>query len=203
MNQLSPFAHHTTTKRVETKMPIEAVGGSPSALFIDHELAVAVVLVSPAIPPSPKIRNAPPPLELPTFLALIFDLKTGTFLIKQDVTKHEGDSWVVDDTGVFRERSGSVVQRLGVIGDALPVRGSVADANARAAMGSPGGVSVGTSASGGVSSGGARVVGRDGRVLPVMPAHGFTSPRSPQHRPSVPPTSSPGSPDYSSRTGYI
>ncbi|KAG8909030.1 hypothetical protein FRB99_000133 [Tulasnella sp. 403] len=94
-------------KRVETRMPFEVVGGPASAMFIDHDLAVAVILVTP-------------PNE--TYIALLFDLRSGTFLTKQTVTKYPDDSWLVDDTGIFRERRGSIVQRLRILPEALPPR---------------------------------------------------------------------------------
>lgn len=88
-------------------MPYEATGGPPSALFIDHKLAIAVVLVTP-----PKEN----------YVALLFDLRAGTFLMKQTITKYEEDNWLVDDTGIFRERSGCIVQRLNIRADGLPPR---------------------------------------------------------------------------------
>lgn len=162
MNQLGALTQNTI-KRVETKMPFSAVGGTPSAMFIDHNVQVAVILVAPTTESSPVLptipvqapppgfppgfgsssaassssshsgstyhpsqpqrqNSGPPSTNSPVFVALVFDLRTGTFLTKQEVTKYDGDSWVVDDTGIFRERSGAVVQRLSVIADALPIR---------------------------------------------------------------------------------
>lgn len=182
MNQLGSLTHNTI-KRVETKMPFSRVGGTPSAMFIDHELAVAVVLVSPAtgsssVNTSPVVstssaststshysQHTSPPS--PVFIALVFDLRTGTFLLKQDVAKYEGDSWVVDDTGIFRERSGAIVQRLNVIGSALPMRTSVADASSRV---------LGRSTTMG------RADSATGKTLPTMPAYGLYSPTSPARR---------------------
>lgn len=191
MNQLGALTHNTI-KRVETKMPLSAVGGSPSAMFIDHKLKVAVVLAAPPMSQSSaaSIRTtstssdpAQPTLAYPVFTAVIFDLLTGTFLMKQDVVKPQGDSWVVDDTGIFRETfergEEVVVQRLNVIRDALPKRPSVADQNARQTRGREGSVGQG---------GGGAGAGPGLRTLPTMPASGSLLPKIPakSRRPSAP-----------------
>ncbi|KAG8878924.1 hypothetical protein FRB98_005907, partial [Tulasnella sp. 332] len=181
MTQLGALAHNTI-KRVETKMPISAVGGSPSAMFIDHKLKVAVVLAAPPKAEPDPSQEAPAYL---TFTALIFDLLTGTFLMKQDVVKTKGDSWVVDDTGIFRETFGRdevvVVQRLNVIRDALPKRTAVADQSARHMRPREG--SIGQPGGGGSGAAGA-VVGS--RMLPTMPAPpGSIAARNPSRRPTA------------------
>ncbi|KAG8970102.1 hypothetical protein FRC05_000750 [Tulasnella sp. 425] len=129
--------------RVETKMPFEAVGGPPSAIFIDHDLGVGVVL-------------ATPPGE--TYHALLFDLRSGTFFMKQSIAKVAEDSWLVDDTGIFRERKGSVVQRLRIVPENLPPRPT---------MGSPP-PAVGTGRSPGMQT----------RLSPVSPIYGLQGPQS-------------------------
>ncbi|KAG9019816.1 hypothetical protein FRB90_005964 [Tulasnella sp. 427] len=132
--------------RVETRMPFEAVGGPPSAIFIDHDLAVAVVL-------------ATPPGE--TYHALLFDLRSGTFFMKQSIAKYAEDSWLVDDTGIFRERRGSIVQRLRIVPENLPPRPTTASPPREVATG-----------------GIARSPGLQTRLSPISPVYGLHGPQS-------------------------
>jgi len=149
MNQLGRLAKNTI-QHVETTMPLDDVCGTPMAMVIDDASQVAVVLVSPdrSIVPNTSV-----------FFALIFDMRTGIFLVKQELVRYEGDCWTLDDRGIFRERSGCIVQRLSVIPDALPVRGSPTDPTPRTAVS-------------GFSGIGDRS-GREGRMLPVMPPLGL------------------------------
>lgn len=155
--------------RVETRMPFEAVGGPPSAIFIDHELAVGVVL-------------ATPPGE--TYHALLFDLRSGTFFMKQSISKYAEDSWLVDDTGIFRERKGSVVQRLRIVPENLPPRPTTA---------SPPPV---------VGGGFGRSPPMPTRLSPISPGYGpygpqSAGPSSAQRKQSLPFSSSSPPPDFS------
>ncbi|KAG8994109.1 hypothetical protein FRB94_010105 [Tulasnella sp. JGI-2019a] len=181
MNQLGSLAPNTI-KRVETKMPISAVGGSPSAMFIDHKLSVAVVLVAPTMEPSSPTTSSSSHSQdhhsHPHFIALLFDLRTGTFLMKQDLTKVKGDSWIVDDTGLFREtaeRGEVIVQKLKVIREALSMmRIPLPEPIGRQTRAREGSVNHG---------------GGGGRTFATMPVTGLLSPQSPgprARRPSGP-----------------
>lgn len=105
MNRLSPRDQYTMD-RIERRIPIELCdGGTLLAMFIDHDVAVSVILA--------KRPNG-------ACIALIFDLATVSFLAKQTLEKYLGEDWQVDDGGVFREREGCVVERLKVIREGLP-----------------------------------------------------------------------------------
>ncbi|KAG9026741.1 hypothetical protein FRB95_008513 [Tulasnella sp. JGI-2019a] len=149
--------------QIETKIPIYVVGGSPSALFIDHKLAVAVVLVVPETGrDSPSDSSSghghQDSQSNPVFFAFIFDTRTSRLLMKQDLSKREDDSWVIDDTGLFRERSEAAVQKLNVVRENLPMRTDAMDSNMRARA-----TSFSHAGRGGAGS----------STLPTASAHGF------------------------------